>query len=133
MPIYTYECASYKCNGVDYLVSGMNEQRPTWKKCSLCGKRAMRTYTTPQLSIFKPYTTPDITGTDVEVTSPRQEDALCKRHGITRLGSDDMKGDRSSVTKRRKKRWDDSIKALGSMEQQYQKHCALGEVNSPSA
>ena len=125
MPMYTYSCSNDECNGVDYLVSHMNEHRPTWKRCSLCGKRAHRTYEAPQLAIFHPYVTPDITGSEVEVTSPRQEDELCRRHGVTRLLSTEMTGSRSEIKKKRAGRWKEAIENLGNFEEQYQKNTAV--------
>ena len=85
----------------------------------------MREYRPSQLDIRKPWVTADITGTEVEITSKRQEEELLERHGKYRLLSTDMPGDRASVQKRKKKRFEENIKSLGNIEEQYQKKTAV--------
>ena len=131
MPTYSYECTKDNCPGTRDLVRKIGEA-PKHTRCFVCGSRSVRVYTAPQLSVFKPYVTPDITGEDVEVTCASQEDALCKQYGVTRLLSTDMTGSRDEVKKKRARRWKEHTDKLGDFEKQYQKHTAVSVSTDPA-
>ena len=124
MAAYEYTCLK-DCGGSVMVFAKLDENRPRWKKCPKCGGRCLREYRPSQLDIRKPRVTADITGTEVEITSKRQEEELLERHGKYRLLSTDMPGDRASVQKRKKKRFEENIKSLGNIEEQYQKKTAV--------
>lgn len=125
MAAYEYTCTDTNCPGYLYVFTKMQEKRPAWKKCPVCEGRCLREFAPPQLSIFVPYVTPDITGSEIEITCPSQEERLCKEHGVTRLLSTDMTGSREEIKKNRKKRFDNAVAGLGSFEEQYQKNTQL--------
>ncbi len=124
MAAFEYTCVK-DCGGSVMVFAKVDEKRPKWKKCPKCGSRSTRHFRAPQLSIFKPYVTPDITGTEVEITSPSQEARLCKKHGVERLTSDDKTGSPEAMRRNKAKRFNNQIAALGDFEGQYHAKMAV--------
>jgi len=67
----------------------VHDRHPSTIKCCDCGGRSTRMYYPPRVNTFREYVTANITGEPVLVTSARQEDSLCKKHGVARLTNDE--------------------------------------------
>lgn len=81
MPIYSYICDD---DHIEDCLFAMG-RAPKSRTCPFCKKKAGRYYRPPQVSVFKPYVTPHITGEPVEVRSAAHEDSLCEKNGVYRM------------------------------------------------
>lgn len=89
-PLYTYKCSYCETEGDDLFNIG---EAPRITECPFCGHKRHRVYTAPQISVFKEYVTPHITGQPVCISSRSQEREILERHGLTRVTNDEMNSD----------------------------------------
>lgn len=86
-PLYTYKCNHCEVEDDDLFNIG---EAPRFTECPYCGHKRHRVYTAPQISIFKEYVTPHITGEPVHISSRDQEREILARHGMVRVTNDEM-------------------------------------------
>lgn len=80
MPTYSYECEV--CQERIHVNGSVRNVQPDSITCG-CGGYAPRDYGSIQVrDEFWPHVTSNITGSPVEVTSPRQRDRLCEASGV---------------------------------------------------
>lgn len=86
MPSYCMVCA--ECGYQEELHASM-ANAPRGDECYKCPNceavRLQRNWFAerPQVSVFEPYVEENFTGKPIEVTTPKQRDSLCEKHGVT--------------------------------------------------
>lgn len=122
MPIYTYECG--RCSAQRDLVLHMSEPHPKKIVCEKgCGRRMARIFKPHRISSFTPYVTPHITGEPLAISSARQELAVCKQYGVSRMLDSEVRPKRD-----KKKEMQRSLDNMPPMEKTYQEVTRLAPI-----
>ena len=100
MPLFTYICPNDHQEDCVYLIK---QRRPKKRTCPKCGKNSSRLFTTQQVITMQPYVTYAADGIRTEISTPNEERAYERKHGVAHLTDDDMK-DISQNTGRQKDR-----------------------------
>lgn len=82
MPVYTYICRN--CEYAEDVVFSV-DRRVNALRCRQCRTGKMtREFQPPQVSVFRPYVTRNITGEPMEIRSSKHETDVLNRHGLYR-------------------------------------------------
>jgi len=84
MPLYSYKCEN--CMFETETMARM-ESPPAWVRlCPKCGFEKLTRdlgADSPKVGNFEHYVEEGFNGKPIDVTSPKQRDALCEQHGVT--------------------------------------------------
>ncbi len=86
MPHYSFECDHCDQEYVEFYKAS---EVPKTSVCPQCERATVRVFRPMQISIFKEYVTPHITGEPMLIRSRKHENDVCKANGVTRVTSDE--------------------------------------------
>lgn len=117
MPNYAFkcECGEY----IEIFVKKFNPPPPP--VCIICDVNMYRDYSGTQVATFEPFTTSDITGKPIDITSAEQRDRLLKKHDLT------MDNFRYSKLKKKTHDWQESV-TFEKVKEAIDKGVAVDEV-----